>query len=107
MPCYLFTLSQQPNLRSQAQASLLQNKEERTLVLVSISIVVLFVSCTTPAAVAFVLFNDRNLDDHFAYQVVRFLRFWHKVALAPFVYLRSSLNQLYVLSAYSVITVCP
>ena len=31
--------------------SLLQNREERTLVLVSISIVVLFVSCSTPMAV--------------------------------------------------------
>ena len=38
--------------------------------LVSISIVVLFVCCTTPAAVAFVLFNDRSLDKHIDYQVI-------------------------------------
>ena len=49
--------------------------------------ITLYILGTTPAAVAFVLFNDRNLDNHIGYQVefclhistfVRFLRFRHK-----------------------------
>ena len=49
--------------------SLLQNKEERTLVLVSISIVVLFVSCSTPMAVMLSLLYTTGLDAHLGFQV--------------------------------------
>ena len=46
----------------------LQSTEERMLVLVLISIVVLFVCCTTPAAVLSVLYTVK-LDDHLGFQV--------------------------------------
>ena len=46
----------------------LQSTEERMLVLVLISIVVLFVCCTTPAAVLSVLYSVK-LDDHLGFQV--------------------------------------
>ena len=49
--------------------SLLQNKEERTLVLVSISIVVLFVCCSTPMAVMLSLLYTTGLDAHLGFQV--------------------------------------
>ena len=49
--------------------SLLQNKEERTLVLVSISIVVLFVCCSTPMAVMLSLLYTTGLDTHLGFQV--------------------------------------
>ena len=48
----------------------LQSTEERMLVLVLISIVVLFVCCTTPAAVLSVLYSVK-LDDHLGFQVGR------------------------------------
>ena len=48
----------------------LQSTEERMLVLVLISIVVLFVCCTTPAAVLSVLYSVK-LDDHLGFQVAR------------------------------------
>ena len=48
----------------------LQSTEERMLVLVLISIVVLFVCCTTPAAVLSVLYSVK-LDDHLGFQVTR------------------------------------
>ena len=46
----------------------LQSTEERMLVLVLISIVVLFVCCTTPAAVLSVLYSVK-LNDHLGFQV--------------------------------------
>ena len=46
----------------------LQSTEERMLVLVLISIVLLFVCCTTPAAVLSVLYSVR-LDDNLGFQV--------------------------------------
>ena len=49
--------------------SLLQNREERTLVLVSISIVVLFVCCSTPMAVMLSLLYTTGLDTHLGFQV--------------------------------------
>ena len=48
----------------------LQSTEERMLVLVLISIVVLFVCCTTPAAVLSVLYSVK-LNDHLGFQVSR------------------------------------
>ena len=54
----------------------LQSTEERMLVLVLISIVVLFVCCTTPAAVLSVLYSVK-LDDHLGFQVIRaWIDFW-------------------------------
>ena len=54
----------------------LQSTEERMLVLVLISIVVLFVCCTTPAAVLSVLYSVK-LDDHLGFQVARaWIDFW-------------------------------
>ena len=50
----------------------LQSTEERMLVLVLISIVLLFVCCTTPAAVLSVLYSVR-LDDHLGFQVGKWL----------------------------------
>ena len=50
----------------------LQSTEERMLVLVLISIVVLFVCCTTPAAVLSVLYSVK-LDDHLGFQVGKWL----------------------------------
>ena len=48
----------------------LQNSEQRMLVLVLISIVVLFVCCTTPAAILSVLFSVK-LDHHLGFQIFR------------------------------------
>ena len=50
----------------------LQSTEERMLVLVLISIVLLFVCCTTPAAVLSVLYSVK-LDDHLGFQVGKWL----------------------------------
>ena len=49
----------------------LQSTEERMLVLVLISIVVLFVCCTTPAAVLSVLYSVK-LNDHLGFQVTHY-----------------------------------
>ena len=48
----------------------LQNSEQRMLVLVLISIIVLFVCCTTPAAVLSVLFSVK-FDQHLGFQIFR------------------------------------
>ena len=48
----------------------LQNSEQRMLVLVLISIIVLFVCCTTPAAILSVLFSVK-LDHHLGFQIFR------------------------------------
>ena len=50
----------------------LQSTEERMLVLVLISIVVLFVCCTTPAAVLSVLYSVK-LNDHLGFQVTHYI----------------------------------
>ena len=49
----------------------LQSTEERMLVLVLISIVVLFVCCTTPAAVLSVLYSVK-LNVHLGFQVTHY-----------------------------------
>jgi len=48
----------------------LQNSEQRMLVLVLISIIVLFVCCTTPAAILSILFSVK-LEQHPAFQIFR------------------------------------
>jgi len=48
----------------------LQNSEQRMLVLVLISIIVLFVCCTTPAAILSILFSVK-LDHHLGFQIFR------------------------------------
>jgi len=48
----------------------LQNSEQRMLVLVLISIIVLFVVCTTPAAILSILFSVK-LEQHPAFQIFR------------------------------------
>ena len=51
--------------------SVLKNKEERIQVLVSISIVVLFICSNTPAAVLIFMSRAHDLDGHLEFQVFR------------------------------------
>lgn len=56
--------------RPRNRQRVLQNSEERMLVMVLISIILLFVVCTTPAAVLSVLFTVKK-DQHLGFQIFR------------------------------------
>ena len=56
--------------KTSSQRKSLQSPEERMLVLVLISIVILFVCCTTPAAILSIIFSV-SLNKHLGFQIFR------------------------------------